>query len=272
MGRIAIVYFSGTGNTWTIAQQYAETFLARGHQVELLPVEEVIQDRSYDALAAYDFLGLGYPVHAWNAPRLMDWFISQLPRAEGQKAFVFVTAGTSLGGALDAIRDRLTSLGYDVMHDTHYYTGPDRLPRRGEKGDSAEVIAKRLAWCSVDAREAVSEILASTERHGLAGDSARFFLSNLLWRAYRLGCKRLHRFFFADEKCDQCAICVQTCPTQNIRLLDGRVLFDTRCTFCLRCLNICPLAAIQLTGYTREMPRYLAPGYAQVIYRDYQRL
>ncbi len=294
MGRIGIVYFSGTGNTWTIARQYAEEFLDHGQQVEFLPVEEVIQDCAYHALADYDLLGLGYPVHVWNAPRLMDWFISQLPPVQGQKAFVFVTADHAAAGALDAIRARLTSLGYDVIHDTCYHIEPDRrplkpgahvTPEQGERDEmkrnpqpisepednAGNAAVGRLAQCSAGARGAALEILAGTQRHEAARANARFLLSNLAWRIYRSGCRHVHRLFFTNEQCDQCALCIQTCPTANIRLLDGRVLFDTRCTLCLRCLNICPVDAVQLTSRTRRMKRYLAPGYAQVVYRDYQR-
>jgi ferredoxin len=264
VGRVAIVYFSGTGNTWTIARQYLHALRERGQEADLFPIEKMsAEDR--DALVGYDLLGIGYLVHVWNAPRLVAQFIHALPPSKGQCTFLFITAGATLGGVFDWARDRLTYLGYALIHEARYYVGSDSHAKLKLGRLSMDEIVRRFAWADTEVHEAVAEILSGGERHIYAPGWARFLGSNLTWRLYLLLCRQVHRYFYADEKCDQCNLCVTACPTCNIRLIEKKVLFDDRCTLCLRCLNICPRQAIQVDALTQKIERYLAPGYGWAV-------
>ncbi len=262
--RAGIVYFSGTGNTWHVARRYVQAILERGKQAELLRLEEVMRKGDYASLEGYDLLGIGYPTHAWNAPRLVADFLKRLPRSKGQPVFLFVTAGSTVGGAFDWARGLLTARGYAVLHEARYYVGNDlglaACTGRAVDGE----IGKRFAWLDMDVRETVAEILAGTERH-VYTSGALNFLSNLLWRFYLLGCGQVHRYFRVGDACDLCGLCAQACPTGNIQLAEDRIAFGRACTLCLRCLNLCPRRAIRLAWLTRGMERYLAPGYEEIV-------
>jgi ferredoxin len=243
--RTGIICFSGTGNTWSIAEQYALAFTQRGREVTLRRLEDVVHTDVSAELASYDLLGLGYPIHAFNAPRLMAEFITHLPRAAGQGVFLFVTAGGSVGGAFDWAREHLTHLGYTVLHEARYYASNNLCWAGHAPAADRTAQAKRLTWLAVDAQEAVAEIVAGSERHIYANDLVRLLGSHLVWWLYLLGCRFLHWHFSASSQCDGCGLCVRTCPTTNIRLADGRLHFGTQCTFCMRCLNVCPQRALQ---------------------------
>ena len=188
--RVGVVYFSGTGNTWHIAQRYVQTILECGKRAELLRLEEVAREESYDSLAGYDLLGIGYPIHAWNAPRLVADFLKHLPRSKGQPVFLFITAGSMVGRAFDWARALLTERGYAVLHEARYYVSNDLFlaacTGRAVDGE----ISKRFAWLDMDVREAVAELLVGTERHVYSHNVLDFFLSHLLWRFYLLGAMR----------------------------------------------------------------------------------
>jgi ferredoxin len=260
MGRVAVVYFSGTGNTWTIARQYVHALRTRGQEADLYPIEK-LSSAARDALASYDLIGIGYPVHVWNAPRRVAQFLHDLPRSQGQRIFLFATAGATLGGAFDWARDTLAERGYALIHEARYYVGSASHAHLQRGRLSMDEIARRFAWADTEVHEAVAEILSGGERHIYAPGWVRFLGSLLAWRLYLLLCRQGHRYFYADEKCDQCDLCVTACPTANIRLVDKKVLFGDRCTLCLRCLNICPRQAIQVAALTQGLERYLAPGY-----------
>jgi ferredoxin len=260
MAGVGILYFSGTGNTWYIADQYARAFGERGREVELLPVEKVARGDGAKALEQYELLGIGYPVHAWNAPRLVAGLLQRLPRSRGQPVFLFVTAGFSTGGTFDWARDLLTRLGYVVLHEARYYVGRDLLLAAiGLRALPGELL-RRFGWLAIDVREAAVEILAGTERHVYTGDLERVVLSSLLWRGYLTGCRRA-RLFRVDTRCNQCGLCVSLCPTGNVRLEGSAVAFGVACTLCLRCLNVCPCGALQVAHVSQSAPRYLAPGF-----------
>lgn len=263
--RVGVVYFSGTGNTWHIAQRYTKTILECGKQAELLRLEEIVRKDDYASLEGYDLLGIGYPIHAWNAPRLVAEFIKRLPRSKGQPVFLFITAGSMVGAAFDWARELLTARGYAVLHEARYYTGNDLfLAACAGRAVNGE-LGQRFAWLDMDIREAVAELLAGTERHIYSHSVLDLALSHLAWRFYLLGCGQAHRSFRVADTCNRCGLCVQLCPTGNIRLTDAKPVFERRCTLCLRCLNVCPRQAIQLAWLTKGQERYLAPGYKEIV-------
>ena len=75
--RIAIAYFSGTGNTAMCVTKMKEVFDERGQECFLLPLERGMPED----LSDFDVLILGYPVHAFNAPEIVLSF----DLSQGQK-------------------------------------------------------------------------------------------------------------------------------------------------------------------------------------------
>lgn len=52
--------------------------------------------------------------------------------------------------------------------------------------------------------------------------------------------------------CQSCGICVETCPNEAIRLLDGiPILCNDLCTECGECVQVCPHGAISISAPER---------------------
>lgn len=266
MRHVAILYFSGTGNTWAVAQMYAGALTAAGCQVTLRPLE--LLPSSPDgapALDGCDLIGVGYPVYAWNAPRLVAHALRRLPRARGRAVFAFVTAGTRIAGALDWVRSLLRRKGYAVVHEAFYYTGAGMTARSLDDGPASREVRRAFAWFETDIQEAVAEILAGRERHIHSSDMHRLALSGIGWGLYRLGCRYLRLLLRADARCDGCGLCQRLCPAHNIEMLQSRPRFGASCSMCLRCYGVCPRQAIWVGPYSRCVPNYLAPGFEQAV-------
>ncbi len=57
--------------------------------------------------------------------------------------------------------------------------------------------------------------------------------------------KFFHALSFDLDRCNGCTKCVRVCPTNALRVKNGKVIFDeSRCIDCGRCIPVCPLDAI----------------------------
>lgn len=73
--KIVIYVFSGTYNTQKIAQLY-QKFLEPEYIVKIISIEKNME---IDNLVKYDLIGIGYPIHAFNCPQIVDQFVKKLP-------------------------------------------------------------------------------------------------------------------------------------------------------------------------------------------------
>ena len=55
------------------------------------------------------------------------------------------------------------------------------------------------------------------------------------------GGKRLHSVILDEEKCKGCTVCITTCPSEAIRVRNGKArIIDDRCIDCGECIRRCP--------------------------------
>jgi ferredoxin len=47
------------------------------------------------------------------------------------------------------------------------------------------------------------------------------------------------------EKCTGCGTCIDVCPTEAIRIEDGRAVITVECVDCGACPRVCPEGAIR---------------------------
>ena len=69
MSKLAVIYWTGTGNTGAMAQAVADGAKSAGVEAELLTVSEI----SADAAAAYDKLALGCPAGSSCSRAFPPW-------------------------------------------------------------------------------------------------------------------------------------------------------------------------------------------------------
>lgn len=48
------------------------------------------------------------------------------------------------------------------------------------------------------------------------------------------------------KKCEGCQMCISVCPTDSIRIVDGKAEIDDTCIACGACVSVCPNEAIEL--------------------------
>jgi len=236
--RILIICFSGTGNTFRIAEILSNEFSERGHVCQLLPMEAITLGKVTPVYQDWDLIGLGFPVHAMDAPQIVYDLLDLLPKSR-QAYFLFKTAGSAflLGGSTFRIRERLANLGWKIRHEQLYVMPPNAFgTAKQAKVDTRYYQSRDLAILS--AGEILDGII---KRQPEAPFKAACYAFAALEKH---GARQSSRRWKVSPSCNLCGLCASQCPTQNISIQDGKLEFSDKCLLCLRCWWHCPTRAI----------------------------
>ncbi|MBD3239937.1 MAG: hypothetical protein GF331_05080 [Chitinivibrionales bacterium] len=126
---IAVVVFSQTGNSATVARTIASTLREKGHDTDvhllrttekLSPGTRTVTFTDTPDISSADVLILGGPVWAFRASPPLRSYAAGLSSLQGKKAALFVTHGLPVffaghGRALSVLSRRLRDLGADIV-------------------------------------------------------------------------------------------------------------------------------------------------------------
>jgi len=61
---------------------------------------------------------------------------------------------------------------------------------------------------------------------------------------------RVKDYFYSDEKYNGCNTCAMVCPSQKIKIVNGKPLWQNKvqCYMCYACLNYCPQQSVQISS------------------------
>jgi len=85
---------------------------------------------------------------------------------------------------------------------------------------------------------------------------------------YNLSFPHVHtmdKSFWVDERCNQCKLCVEICPSQNIVLQDDKLVWQNHCEQCLACIQWCPKESLQ---YGKKTPAYARYHHPEIKVKD----
>jgi ferredoxin len=237
---IGIFYFSGTGNTKMIAKLLATEFNRYVSVVDVIAIDELLKTNKTAEVEKYDIIGFGYPVHAFNAPRIFFEFIEQLQDGKKKKTFIFKSAGDPFmqAGSTALVRKAFQKKGYDVIYERLFVMPANVLVRYPDQ------LIKQLYNTAVHrVKTMVKEILSETiklQKNTFFSTFATTAFSNM----EKFGARFFGKNLYVSDSCNHCDICISNCPTNNITKQKGHIRFHMKCTFCMRCIYGCPVNAI----------------------------
>ena len=240
MKKILICYFSATGNTKMVVEKFAEELRINGAEVELHKIED--EKFEYN-LADYDALGIGYPIHGFNAPANVVQFAKMLPKLEGKKKlFIVKTSGEPLkinNISSYKVVSILKHKNYNLANEYHYVM-PYNMIFRHSDAMAYKMWNTASRLIPIDAKEVINNVPAKLSRV--------FMGHTLAWimRAEHWGGRLIGRGYKVTDKCLKCQKCVRECPTHNITFENGKFKFGNKCLICTRCSFNCPVNAIKI--------------------------
>lgn len=246
--KVLIVYFSATGNTAKVAGEYTQTFEALGHEVTTVSLPTA----KPPAFSEYDLIGVGYPIHSFNAPANVVKFCKTFERRnakrDGQKrVFVFKTSGEPVRMSDVSslkIRKVLKKRGYTVTNE-YQYVMPYNIIFRHSDADAYKMWKTAKALVPLDVNDIVSGERKLPKRMFMGG-----FLAWIL-RIEHPGARINGKFFKVNKNCVNCGMCVKTCPAKNIKIKNGKIKFGGKCLMCMRCAFNCPKNAVEIGFFKR---------------------
>lgn len=241
-----IYYFSGTGNSEWIARQLAE----KTHDTVKSMTDMVKANQSPPPVGEQEVLGIVFPIYAWSTPKYVMDFAKRIK--VHKKAFVFAvaTCESETGLAFSWLRPyiRIDSCYTVVMPNNFVVWG---------YGTNYESYHRRIIAASREKLGPMAEhILARKKDHKSTPGALPLLKSFIIAPLFRLS--RSDRRFYADDKCVGCGKCEAVCPISDIRLVNGRPVWQhKKCMQCCACINRCPVRAIQYGNATLNNGRYV---------------
>lgn len=248
-----IFYFSGTGNARASAAWMADEAGKRGIKSVVQQIDrlENIKFPSYDE---QPLIGFAFPTHGFNAAPLMLKFVAGFPQGLSKEIFLLNTrAGMKLsklfmpglsGVALILPAFILRLKGYKCIGFR-----PVDLPSNWislHPGLKRRVIDSIFIRCEKIVRSFTRKLLDGNKVYrGLYSLPVDLLISPLALAYYIGGRYFLAKTFVANNKCNNCGICIKECPTSSIKYVKDRPYWKLSCESCMRCLNSCPQRAIE---------------------------
>ena len=236
--KICLYFFSGTGFTKYVTNKLVCEFEKRGISVDCFEIEKA----PALSVSEYDALGIAYPVHSFNAPKIVIDFARQLPATNGTDTFIVNTAGEDNKinySSSNLLMKILNKKGYRVFYNK-LIEMPSNFIVKYDEAKAAEIVNKTKA----DIPQIAQEIL-ETKPFLLNGNFFSAIIS-VLGRAEWPGANMLGKWFYAKACCTRCGKCADNCPNQNITVTDKSVRFAWHCGLCMRCVYLCPENAISV--------------------------
>lgn len=248
-----IYFISGTGNAkascgWI--REEAEKAGIRTVVQQIDSLENILMPEKDEN----PLIGFAFPTHGFNGAPIMIRFIAGFPRGAGREVFLLNTrAGMKLskiflpgisGVALLLPAFLLWIKGYKCIGFRPVDLPSNWIPIH--PGLKKKVIESIFLRCEGIVRNFSIRILSGKKVYtGLRSIPVDLLVSPIALGYYIGGRFFLSKTFIANNKCNNCGICIRDCPTSSIKMVSGRPYWKLTCESCMRCLNFCPNRAIE---------------------------
>lgn len=219
-----------------VSREYAESL---GIETDVCSI--VLPLESIPSPDGYSLVGIGYPVHAFNAPYVVEKFARSLRSDTRKPLFLFHTGGEGLclNDSSSISLKHILRRQFDVLSERHYIMPYNMIFRH------PDAMVKHMVTYMHRLVPLHAASVLSGRREASRPMPLRHLLSVILrieWIYAMLQGRHMH----AGDACTGCGLCARSCPMGNIRMENGRPVFGTECSLCVRCSFSCPENAISI--------------------------
>lgn len=246
-----VFYFSGTGNSYQVAKDLS---------CKLTNCEVInLADFSDRNLNGVERVGIIFPTYFWGIPNIVKKFLSGIKISNGTYIYAIATCGGTPGASLNQIDDilkmqnkRLDAGFYILMPENYILIYNADLPEK------QEVLFKK----EKDKIENIVEVVRAREHKRF--DHSKYFIDRLIGKQVNQLVVRKYpakdNGFVVSDACIGCGRCQKACSVKNLKMVDGKPVWQHHCEFCMGCLQSCPKNAINWKNRTHRRKRYYNPN------------
>jgi len=249
---IVIYYFSGTGNSKNVSYWLSQ--VASEKNIECREVNIASIDRKNPELPDKDALLVFIsPVHGFNYPPIMMHFIFRFPKGRNKVVLMNTRAGMLIGKwvtpGLTGISFYLSALILRIKGYAIRAMMPVDLPSNWISFHPG-LNDKTIKYLHIKNKERViafaNKVFTGKKYFRclfeIVQDTA---ISPIAVLYYFIGRFLLAKTFYASHDCNNCGICIKSCPVKAIIIIDKRPYWTFNCESCMKCMGNCPEKAIE---------------------------
>jgi ferredoxin len=251
-----IFYFSGTGNSLSVAKKLAENI---GDTV-LYPIKKDFQFT--EDLSRYEKIGFVFPVYYYHVPPVVGRFTKTLTFNKSHYIFCIAAFAGVLGFAHEQMSNVIESRGGEVSGQFAV-----RMPGNAiaAYGAFPQIMQKMLLKSSEKKIKNIAKSVLHNKTVIMKGPNM------LVKRLRESTLNSIAQFgenaanFHCNDQCTLCGKCVKVCPLHNITITEKKVTWGNGCEQCMACIQWCPNKAINYADKTAKRKRYHHP---EVTFQD----
>ena len=237
---MTILYFTSTGNSLMVAKKLGG---------QLVSIPQAMRSENYKF--EDDAIGLVFPVYGLSVPPLILDFMKKA-ELHTKYLFAILTYGTYDGAAMLQLQNAAIQKHLNFSYINHLHMQENYLPGFAmEKQKKPKNQDKKLNQICMDIAE---------KKHDVKKNS---WFDKFMTKTHE---KNYHytrgigvmQKYNVKENCLGCGTCVEVCPTKNIKICGGKLVFGQDCLSCFACTHNCPVNAIRLTTQKSDK-RYRNP-------------
>ncbi|MBO5993387.1 MAG: EFR1 family ferrodoxin [Acidaminococcaceae bacterium] len=245
-----IIYFSGTGNSYSVAVKLAAALNDRA--VPLIRLQE--EPDAFD-LKREAKIGIVFPVYFGDIPQPLEDYLQTAAFNSSTYFYSVATCGGSFGVSLYHLREILKKRNCRLSYGRVCYmianstaTWKKEVAYDYRKLDGEAKLVKETAQAVTDRK-----VDTSLMKPSLAGKiMASGFVKKLGMKRFAVSVDPAH--------CVGCGICASICPAHNITLQNQKAVTGSHCAHCMACVHACPHGGMLVNGHSIDRKnRYRHP-------------
>lgn len=237
-----ILYFSGTGNTKRVANEFKACLLKKKVNVLMYSIEEHIDLTNI----GYDFLIVGFPkYYEYPVLCMLNYLKRNLQKRDKPiPTLAFCTQAGPLQTDFTGLEKLLKKKNHRLTVAISFpYANNMMIFRAFKPTEPAKLMENQE-----NIRKQIEPLLNIFLKGEISKEHTKIWQRFFIYLVAAACTKLMPAFamrFSADQSCTHCGLCAENCPMKNIKMVHGNPVFENHCLFCMRCINSCPSNSIR---------------------------